>query len=249
MTYINKYSWKCLLGKLSKNVTEHNGLYLWEVGKRKHFCTDRLLNSTDLNILSSETNFHYLSEENYLILKEKFKIDKAKNIATTIDLTQLSISGNKNKSLRHSINRGKSYNLTIENNFRKIEDVKTMINEWSNVLAVKYFRDNSGKNYHYFANNFHQDCINVFLYGGDNLVAFGGASPPDTNGNSAYILGKALCHLHPGLSEFADFVLYQKCLAAGVKKIDLGQTTGGMIFYKNKFPGADTYSYYNGKIL
>lgn len=248
MSYINKYSWKCLLGKQSKNIQEGNEIYLWDVGKRKHFCCTRPLTITDLPLFAEEINFHYLSIENCEFLKTHKKITRSKNIATTIDLTALSLVGNANKSLRHSINRGNSYNLTVESNYRDIKDVEIMINEWSEVLAEKYFRDNSGKNLHLYKNNYHLNCHNVFLYDGEALVSFGSASP-NLNDTSSYILGKALCNRYYGLSEFTDYLLYQKCLLDGIKIIDLGQTTGGMTFYKNKFPGAGTYEYYNGKIL
>lgn len=246
MNYINRYSWKCLLGRQSKNITEENGIYFWDVGKRKHFCTNRILSVEDLKFLQ-DRNFHYLSIENCNFLKQHVKVQRSKNISTTIDLTQLSLVGNKNKSLRHAINKGKSYNLTIENNFRNIKDVEVMIEEWSNVLAQKYFRDNSGKNVYFYKNNLHKDCHSVFLYDKDALVAFGTASPSE-DGNSSYILGKSLCNKYH-VSEYADYCLYDVCLANKIKTIDLGQTTGKLTFYKKKFGGSDTYEYYNGKVL
>ena len=247
MNYINPHSWRCLLGKQSKNIIENNGLYQWSVGKRNHFCTNRDLTIEEVKNFG-ETNFHYLSKDNCELIKQYHKVSRAKNTATTIDLTQLSLIGNANKSLRYAVNKGLSYKLAVEDNFRYIEDVEVMINEWSNVLAVKYFRDNSGKNTYFFKNNFHKDCHSVFLYDKDVLVAFGAASP-EVNGYSSYILGKALCNKYYGLSEYADLILYQKCMYNGIKIIDLGQTTGGMEFYKNKFSGSDSYEYYNGKVL
>lgn len=247
MNYINKYSWKCLLGRQSKNIHEENEIFFWEVSGRKNFCTDKLLHPDDLSLISG-ANFHYLSEENCNFLKSTAKVNKSKYHSTRIDLTQFSLVGNKFKSLRHAVNRGKSYNLTVEENYRSLNDVKAMIEEWSNVLAQKYFRDNSGKNYHFYNNNFHQECLNIFLYDGASLVAFGTASPGQ-EGYSSYILGKALCHRYYGLSEFTDYLLYQKCLENNIKIIDLGQTTGGMIHYKNKFGGAENYTYFNGSVM
>lgn len=248
MTYINRYSWKCLLGKQSKNITEENDLYFWQVGPRQNFCTGRDLTTADLPLLTADLNFHYLSEENVKFLMEQnIKLDKGKNQSTLLDLSQFTIAGNKFKSLRHAVNRGKGYNLTVEDSFRDIKNVETMLEEWSNVISIKYFRDNSGKNAHFYRNNFHQDCLSVFLYDKDGLVSFGTASP-EINGSSAYIMGKALCNRYYGLSEYTDYLLYQKLIAHNISKIDLGQTTKGLIHYKNKFPGSQMYTYYNGNI-
>lgn len=245
-SYIDSYSWKCLLGPQSKNYQEINGLYLWDVGKKKHFATQRLLTSDDLSLLS-DCSFHYLSEENLNFLLKSKKLQKDKNISTILNIQNLSFSGNKFKSIRHALNRGKSYNLTAENNYRKLQDIKDMIEEWSDVLAQKYFRDNSGKNFFFYKNNWHQNCINLFLYDQDKLVSFGSLSPSQ-NGYSAYILGKALCHKYYGLSEFTDVELYKKAQTTGIQWVDMGQTQKGLIHYKQKFENT-TYTYFNGKIL
>lgn len=249
MNYIDNYSWRCLLGKQSKNILEHNQIYQWSVGARQNACVNRPLIVQDLVWLQSGINIHYLSEENcQFLMNQKIKIKKTKMTSTTIDLTQLNLSGNANKSLRHAINRAGKYNLTQEDNFRSINDVKVLLEEWSNVLAQKYFRDNSGKNFFFYQNNWHQDCHNVFLYDGNDLVAFGTAAPCN-NGNSSYIIGKALCHKYYGLSEYTDYLLYIKCLKHNINCIDLGQTTKGLIHYKGKFPGASQYPYYDVKVI
>lgn len=246
MTYIDPYSWKCLLGRQSKDITEVDGLYRWQVGKRAHMTTARLLTVVEIEALP-EINFHYLSPENLNLVKSVRKVQQAKQTSTRIVLTQLSTTGNKHKSLRHALNRAKTYNLTVENNFRKLSDVEEMLEEWSTVLAAKYFRDNSGKNLHFYRNNWHADCHNVFLYDQDKLVAFGTASP-GVGQYCSYVMGKSLCNRYYGLSELADYSLFDKCLGAGLKTIDLGQTSGGMTHYKNKFAGAENYTHYNGKI-
>lgn len=56
MGYIDRYSWKCLLGKMSRNVIEQNHLYRWEVNGRKNFCTDRDLAEEDIPLIAG-SNF------------------------------------------------------------------------------------------------------------------------------------------------------------------------------------------------
>jgi len=244
--YINNYSWKCLLGRQSKNICVNNDVFLWEVGKRKHFCTNKILTLEDLKFIEHRA-FHYLSIDNCNFVKQHFKISRNKQNSVIIDLSKMDFKGGEYKTIRHALNRAKKYNLIQESNYRDINDVKDLIEDWSNNLALKYFRDFSGKNLYFYQNNFHEGCINVFLYDQDKLVAFATASP-EINGSSTYIIGKALCHKYYGLSEYADYLLYQKCLENKITLIDLGQTAGGLIHYKTKFPGASTYQYYNGKI-
>lgn len=244
-SYIDQFSWKCLLGKQSKNIREDNGIYFWQVNSNKfHFCTNRILTESDLPNLINHS-FHYLSVENTEFLKKYTIITRDKKTSTIIDLLQLTLSGGKYKKLRQSITKNQKLNLQIENNFRDISDIKNLIEEWSNILAQKYFRDNSGKNTFFYQQKFHENCLNVFIYDGPNLIAFSTASP---NNPSIYIIGKALCNRYPGLSEYADYELYQLLLRNNMTSIDLGQTEGGLILYKNKWPGASSYSYYDGKV-
>lgn len=242
-TYINKYSWKCLLGKQSKNIKEENGIYFWEVGKKKHFCTDRILTQEDLSKVKDHS-FHYMTKENINILG---KVTKTKNTSVIIDLDKFTISGNKNSGLRHSINLAKKSDLIIQDHFDNIVDVKVMLNEWSEALAEKYFRDFSGKNEYFYSNNFHKDCINLFIYNKDKkLLSFATASVGD---NCSYIIGKALCNKVYGLSEYTDYLLYQKLIDSKVKSINLGQASKGLLFYKMKFPGARQIVHYDGKVI
>lgn len=246
-TFINKYSWKCLLGKQSKNINEENEIYTWEVGKKKHFTTSKILNEEEIKNLK-DRSFHYLSEDNINILKQYFKIKKEKKVSVIIDLDKFNISGNENKSIRHCINSAKKNNLIVQDNFDNINDVKIMLNEWSNVLAEKYFRDFSGKNEYFYSNNFHNDCINVFIYNIDNnnktLVSFATASPDKES--CSYIIGKALCNRIYGLSEYTDYLLYQKLIDLGFKNINLGQAVKGLLHYKMKFSGARQIIHYDG---
>jgi hypothetical protein len=195
----------------------------------------------------TDRGFHYLSVENYQFLKKQTKVSGSKNTSVIIDMSKLEFKGNNFKTIRHALNRAGKYNLVEEDNFRNIQDVKDLIEDWSNNMALKYFRDFSGKNYYFYANNFHEKCINVFLYDQNKLVAFATASP-QVNESCTYIIGKALCHKYYGLSEYADVLLYKKCLENNISLIDLGQTTKGLIHYKTKFPSY-TYNYYDGKII
>lgn len=247
INFINGYSWKALLGKQSKNIKEYNNIYYWDVGSKHHFCTNKKLDMDDLKDLSYPINFHYLSEDNFSFLKQNCKITRTKLISVCYDLDKFSLSGGDYKKVRQSINKAKKYNLTIKDNFNKIEDVKIFLDEWSNILAQKYFRDFSGKNLYFYQNNFHEKCLNIFLYDNDKLVSFGSLSP-NNDGYSSYVIGKAHCHNYSGLSEYTDYLLYEKAMQNGIKIVNLGQAKDGLVFYKTKFPGAFKITHYDGKI-
>lgn len=247
--FIDSFSWKCLLGPQSKNInTVNGGIYLWTVGKKQHFATSKILDQNDLPALQSlkASNFHYLSEQNFLFLKQNFKnVDKGKNTSVYFDLTKLTLSGKKNSSLRHSINQAQKNDFIIQDTFNNLSDIKTLIKEWSNSLAEKYFRDFSGKNYYFFAQNFHIGCHTIFVYDKEGLVSFGVASP-GVNGHSTYVMGKALCNKYKGLSEYTDYLLYQKIIDEGIHTINLGQASKGLYSYKMKFPGACETIHFDG---
>jgi len=243
MTYINDYSWKCLLGKQSKNIEIKDSIYFWDVNKNHHFCTSKNLIESDLDGLENK-GFHYMTPENLSLLKTKYKVNKSNLISVCIDLDKFKISGKSNSGIRHSINSAKKHNLTIKESFNDINDVKKMLNEWSEVLAEKYFRDFSGKNHYFYQNNFHKDCVNLFLYDKDDLVAFASASPEKDN--CSYIIGKALCNRIHGLSEYADYLLYNKLIESGVSVINLGQAKGGLYKYKRKFSGSFDIVHHDG---
>lgn len=246
MTYINKFSYKCLLGPQSRDVVETSDLYIWRVNKKHHFTTAIDLNQNHIDILKQYgiLNFHYLSEANMIYLKSNGSVDKAKNASVTLDISDLSLKGSKFASIRHAINRCTKSNLTIKDNFNDISDVKNLIEEWSNNYTDKYFRDHSGKNMFFYKNNFHLDCINAFIYDGDVLVAFGTLSTEPCS----YIIGKALFKRHYGLSEYADYILYQKAQRLNITKVNMGQAEKGLVHYKMKFPGASSEIHYNGTV-
>jgi len=247
--YINRQSFRCLLGIQAKDVQISDNLFLWKVGKKQHFAVQDQLTEANLALLRTyaPSNFHYLNADNLEILKGSFRVDKVKNVSVLIDIQDLSFKGNAFKSLRHCLNRSKKAGFSLETNFRKIEDVKKLIEEWSNNYTDKYFRDNSGKNLHFYRNNYHQDLISLFVYHQDELVAFGTLTQPDVNGYSSYVLGKALYQRHYGLSEFADVELYKLGQQVKIKKVNLGQASKGLLDYKSQFPHT-TEVHYDGSI-
>ncbi len=249
MPYINQDSFKCLLGPQAKEVVISNNLFLWKVGKKKHFAVEGTLNDQNIQELKTygESNFHYISPDNFEILKNNFKADKVKHMSVIIDIQDLSFKGDKYKSIRHCLNRCKKEEFIIESNYRQLQDVKNLIEEWSNDYTEKYFRDNSGKNMHFYKNNYHLGLDSVFVYKGDSLVAFGTLSR-NQGGYCSYILGKALYKRHYGLSEFADIELYKLAQGKGISFVNMGDATKGLIDYKTKFAHL-TETHYDGSIL
>jgi hypothetical protein len=247
--YINRQSFKCLLGKQSKDIKEINDIFTWKVGKKQHFVSNKTLTIEDLSILQpiAPSNFHYLSETNMLFLKQHFKVDKVKNTSIIINIEDLSFKGNQYKSIRHCLNRCQRGNFSLETNYKDIGDVERLIEEWSNDYTLKYFRDNSGKNMFFYKNNFHQDLISLFIYKEKDLVAFGTLSKPNIDGYSSYVLGKALFKRCYGLSEFADVELYKLGQAAGIRHVNLGQASKGLLAYKTQFPHMKE-THYDGSI-
>jgi len=250
MNYIDDVSWKCLLGPRSKNIQNNNGIFTWSIeGKKRnnHFTTDRDLTIDDINKIQYPCNFHYLSQNNMLFVKQHFKINTQKKQSTSIDISNMNFSGRKYHGIRGAINKCKKINLSLENNYRDFKDVLAFINEWSDTCADKYFRDNSGKNVYFLKNNWHSNCINLFVYDKDKLIALSILSPNNL-GNSSYVIGKSLCKSYPGLSEFTDVEVYKKALLSGTQIVNLGQSEKGLIFYKEKFPNSSSYIHYNGSI-
>lgn len=249
ISFINEHTFRCLLGPQSKNVQIRENIYSWDVGKKHHFSTDKQLNVEDLEILRnlSPSNFHYLSPDNIVFLKEHFKISKVKNKSILLNLDNFSLQGSSMKNLRQTFNRCAKNEFELLDNFKNIKDVEDLIEEWSNEYTNKYFRDFSGKNLYFYRNNFHKNCLNLFIYHGDILVAFGTLSPVK-NGGCSYIIGKALYKRYYGLSEYADIILYKKAIDNGVKIVNLGQASKGLLFYKTKFPNAVEEVHYDGSI-
>lgn len=193
-------------------------------------------------------NFHYISQENLDFLKANFVVDRSKKKSVILDLTDFSLAGGAMKKVRQTFNKCAKNNFEILDNYKNIDDVKDMIEEWSNDYTDKYFRDFSGKNFYFYKNNFHLECINLFVYSGPDLVSFGTLSPSENEGCS-YIIGKALFKRFYGLSEYTDILLYEKGIKQGVKFVNMGQAEKGLMFYKNKFFHAIEEVHYDGDII
>lgn len=253
--FIDQYTAKCMMGPVSKNPKEHNGIFHWQVNRKFHFTVmnNYSLTEEDLKYLASfcegQISFHYLNKDNldFLVTATK-KIEKTKYKSVILKINEIDYSGNRNKTIRNYMNRYKDFE--IKNNFNNLDEVKELISEWSTTLGDKYFRDFSGKNKFFFMNNFHIGCENVFVYDKEGiLVSFGVGSPVEEN-YCSYVIGKALAHKYPGLSEFTDMKLYEKLFNKyGPFNINMGQATGGLVFYKKKFPNSEEDLHYNGKIL
>ncbi len=237
------------MGQQTKKDYISNNLYIWQVNSKYHFACQNKLDSLDIETLKSlkPISFHYLSPENLDILKSEFKLTRSKELSIGINISNLEFKGRKHHGIRNSINKCSKLDLTIQDSYNDIKDVKIMLNEWSNILAQKYFRDFSGKNFYFYKNNLHKNCINIFVYMGEELVSFATASPP-VDGCSTYIIGKALCNKYAGLSEYTDLLLYNKLKSIGCDIINMGQATKGLVFYKSKFPNSIEQIHYNGKI-
>lgn len=252
MNYINKESFKCLLGKQSKDVTITNNLFTWSVNKKLHFAVEGHLTNDNISFLKnyikdSSANFHYMSEDNILILKQHFNVSKSSDSSVIIDISDLSFKGVKFSGIRHSLNSAKRHNLKIESNFRSIDDVKKLINNWSDNYAEKYFRDNSSKNYEFYKNNYHENLNNIFIYNDDELISLATASNV-INNTCTYVIGKALFKKVKGLSEFTDVELYKLLKDKNATSINLGSAKGSLLSYKTKFNHSIDKTYY-GKIL
>lgn len=247
MDFINNQSWKCLLGPQAK-IIEHDSLFVWQVGKKFHFSTDHKLNDLEINYLKTynEISFHYINKDNFDILNNIFKLEKDRNISVSFNIEDLSFKGRKYHGIRWAINKNKN-KFELLDNYKNINDVKVMLKSWSLTSGEKYFRDFSGKNFYFINNNFHVNNIPLFIYDGAKLISFGVLSNPEENWSS-YIIGKALCKEYPGLSEFTDIELYKKGIEQGVKNVNLGQATKGLVYFKEKFPNSIETIHYNGKI-
>ena len=250
MTFINEHSFKCLLGPQAKDINIIDNIYSWRVNKKLHFSTLKTLTDSDLCILQSigSSNFHYLSEENALFLKQHFETHKTKGRSIILDIEDLSLNGGQYKKLRQTFKKCDKNQFEILNNFKHIDDIIKMIKEWSNEYTAKYFRDFSGKNSFFYRNSFHLNCLSLFIYSQNDLVAFGTLSQP-INEQSSYIIGKALYKRFYGLSEYTDIMLYREAVKYGIKRINMGRASNkNLLFYKLKFPKSKEEIYYDGSI-
>src|ERR1700677_3618317 len=111
-SFINTYSYKCLLGPQSKNISEIGNLVSWTVGKKHHFVNLNLFDQNDIDYLMAfkPSNFHYLSEENMLLLKQHFDIKKVKLNSCCIEMDKLLYVGRKYHNIRGAINKNAKLN-------------------------------------------------------------------------------------------------------------------------------------------
>jgi len=250
MTFIDRYSWKCLLGPQSKDIKENKLLSTWRVRNKTHIVLFEPLEDTNILENYIPLSFYYIELEDLNKIKKVYKVKSTKVNTTCIDLTKIDdLKKRKYKSLRRKINSCKEYNLEILDDYKSINDLYEMIKIWNADSGDKYFRNFSGKNKYFYSSGFHKDCINSFCYDKGKLVAFGSLSP-NNNGNSSFIIGKALNYKYNGLSEFLDFSLYKKAIRQGVKVVNLGASySTGIKNYKNKWFGSFEKFCYEGKIL
>lgn len=249
-SFLDRQSWKCLLGKMSKNIEQKETYATWTVYKRRHVVIFENIQDPKIFEKLVPFNFHYFTEKNVKKLKEAYKIKSKKEKSVMLDLEKtLNPSGKKYRGLRNRINRFKKLDIEVLNDYKDIEDIEDFVETWSNKYSLKYFRDNSGKNLHFYKHNFHKPCINSFCYYNGKLVAYGTFSCPH-DGYSSFMIGKALYDVNPVLSEFVDYSLHKKAYELGAKYVLLGcSSTKGLLKYKKKFPGVINYIEYSGKVI
>jgi hypothetical protein len=249
MGFIDEYTAKCMLGPQAKGLDRVGNVFKWDVGKKHHFVVVGELDAVDVEYLREfgELSYHYVGMNNIdFLLKNGVKIEKSKLISYELNVDKIDYKGNKNKTIRNYMNRYKD--LSVFDNYKNIDDVNTMVTEWSNTLGDKYFRDFSGKTKYFLANNYHLGCTNLFFYKGEKLVSFGVASPAKKC-YCTYVLGKALAKSYPGLSEFTDMSLYSAVFEKnGPFKINMGKASGGLANYKKKYFNAVEDISYEGKV-
>ena len=246
-SWVNKYSWKSFLSKLTKEINQGNGFYWFKIRNTLQVLKDRPLNSSDLDFLDdlAPFNFFYFSEEDIKLLENRFKIKKSKDPDIGIRLDCLNFSGRDYRDIRNYINRY-SNRFQIRDDFDNIDDIFKMIKRWNDTCGKKYFQVRSGKDKYFFINKFHHDCINLFIYDKNDLISYAILSPGE---NGSYIIRKALCLDYPGLTEFTDIEIYKKAAANGVKVVNLGGGSSNVRKYKKKFPGSFENPTYDGKVI
>lgn len=233
---------------MAKVQSESDHLFKWNVNKKKHFTTSSILTPGDLDSLE-ESSFHYLSQANVDLLRTKFKVQtsKGKSVLVSPEL-QLNGSGPTIRKIRQTINKCERNHFAVRTTLGDISDMRKMISEWSNDYTEKYFRDFSGKNNYFYANNFHVDCKNIFVYDGNDLISFGTITEPNADGISSYVIGKALYKRHAGLSEWTDMLVFNEAKKMNAEWINMGRATAGLLTYKSKFPTSKLEVHYDGNI-
>jgi len=80
LSFADRYSWKCMLGPMSKDIEEHKVYSTWTVHGRRHVVFFRKLRDRDYDLIRGllPFNFHYLGEEDVDILKKRFVVQKTR---------------------------------------------------------------------------------------------------------------------------------------------------------------------------
>jgi len=247
VSFIDKYSWRSFLGPRAKEIVCKNTYAYWKTFKATNVVFFKGFDSFDkLEPLVPFTTY-YMDKNLVDDLKKTYKVSCKKTSSTIVDISKLNIAGKRMKDIRWAINNINKKNLTIETNYRKIDDVKLMIKTWKEFSADKYFQDRSSKNILFYDRGYHEGCINIFCYDADKLVSFGSLSPAE-DGSSSYVLGKSLYKDYSGLSEYTDVMLFKMGLNFGIRDIDLGDGGKELMNYKNKFSSSRKELFYHGKI-
>lgn len=248
LKYLNKHSYLSFLSSAAKDLVHDGDFHSWKIQGRRQLSCDVEITEENIDVLEKfcPTNMFYLSPEEVVLIKSQFIItNKTKYEDVVVNLESLNFVGNKHKDIRNYLNRYFKMDLEICSDFKNIEDVKIMLNRWSETLGGKYFQDRSGKNLFFFKNGFHHDCHNILIYNKGSLIAFAVVSPVQ-NEHCSYIIGKALCKDYPGISDFCDVLAFEVAYFAGAKTISMG---GGSNKYKLKFSSARLQENYNLKIV
>jgi len=242
--YINKKSWKSFLGKMAKNIIEADDYAQWNVGNKKSL----VIFSDNVDFKEHlPFKFYYFTEKQMELVKD-YNVSKNLIRSSCFDLKKLlNFSGKSYRGIRNKLNRCSNLNLEILDNYKSIDDIKQFSNYWSDNYSTKYFRDFSARNVIFYERGYHNDCINVFIYYNNLLVAYGTAF------DGVYVLGKALYNPNfngiISLSEFLDFEIYKRIYESGNDYVNIGySSTKGLKEYKEKFPGYFEIKEYLGEI-
>jgi hypothetical protein len=259
--YINEYSWRSFLGIQAKNISYNDKFISWEINKKRQLIKTNNLCEDDLLFIKSIVpfSFFYFSKKDVEILeileRDGYSVSARKDPDIIIPVSNINYNGKAFRDIRWSINKISKMNIEILSDFKNFDDILKMLTIWGDTSAMKYFQDRSGKNKFFFKNNFHKDCINVFLYDKERLIGFAVLSPPDKSFNCSYIIGKSLCLIknddgvsYSGLSEYIDDLAYRKANELGAKTVNLGGGLKGTCAYKLKFPGAYKSDTYDGSV-
>ena len=249
MGFINKYSSKSFLGRLSKNIIENDNFISWEVrGKRKVIIIKYDSNIIDELYKLMPFTFLYFDKDIVDILKNdnRFNVRASKGEAIETDISKWKgVSGKEWKDIRYTLNKAKEYNIEARDTFDILE-VEEFVKKWRYSYGTKYFRDHSSQNTFFFRSGNHNECISRFYYIDGKLVSYAVLSYPDLEGNAPYIIRKTLYQEYYGLTEYVDCDILNVGKEAGIKIINWGGGSNKLLKYKAKYPHSKTVYHYEG---